>query len=227
MKINSLYFVLLLLLAVCCGRNTGRLQNGDLVFVGIPADYQADAESMDAAISSATGKEGELNLIHVAIAEVQGDSVWIIDATLARGVDRHPLDTFLKDFTLRDGSYPEFIVKRVAGVDADAAVERAKSYCGRAYDVRFLPDNDDLYCSELVQKSYLDTAGEPVFASEPMNFCSPDGSMPPYWEWLFGLLGMDVPQGVPGTNPQGMASSSLLKLITCESAWSHPSGRSR
>lgn len=219
--------VLLLLLAVSCGRNTGHLQNGDLVFVGIPADYQADGESMDAAISSATGKEGELNLIHVAIAEVQGDSVWIIDATIAHGVDRHPLDTFLKDFTLRDGSYPEFIVKRVGGVDADAAVERAKTYCGRAYDVRFLPDNEDLYCTELVQKCYLDAAGEPVFASEPMNFRAPDGSMPPYWEWLFGLLGMDVPQGVPGTNPQGMAASPLLKAISCGSVLNLPSGRSR
>ena len=168
---------------------------------------------MDTAISSATGKEGELNLIHVAIAEVQGDSVWIIDATIARGVDRHPLDTFLKDFTLRDESYPEFIVKRVEGVDAAAAVERAKTYCGRAYDMRFLPDNEEMYCTELVQKCYLDASGAEVFASEPMNFMAPDGSMPPYWEKLFGKLGMDVPQGLPGTNPQNMSASPLLKAV--------------
>ena len=227
MKTRIFFLIPLLLLAVCCGHKTGRLRNGDLVFVGLPLDYHADASSMNAAISSATGEEGELNLIHVAIAEVLGDSIWIIDATIAHGVDRHPLDTFLKDFTLRDGSLPEFIVKRVSGVDADAAVERAKTYCGRAYDVRFLPDNEDFYCSELVQKCYLDAAGEPVFASEPMNFCAPDGTMPPYWEWLFGLLGMDVPQGVPGTNPQGMAASPLLKVITCGNVLSRPSGRSQ
>ena len=210
---KKLLVVLVPILAVCCGRKTGQLQNGDLIFVGIPADYQAEAGSMDAAISSATGKDGELNLIHVAIAEVQGDSVWIIDATIAHGVDRHPLDTFLKDFTLRDGSYPEFIVKRVSDIDADAAVERAKTCCGRAYDVRFLPDNEDLYCTELVQKCYLDAVGEHVFASSPMNFKAADGTMPPYWEWLFGKLGMDVPQGVPGTNPQNMAASPRLTAI--------------
>ena len=165
---------------------------------------------MDAAISAATAQEGELNLIHVAIAEVQADSVWIIDATIAHGVDRHPLEVFLKDFTLKDGSYPAFIVKRVKGVDADAAVERAKTYCGRAYDVRFLPDNEDLYCSELVQISYLDGDGNRVFDSEPMTFCAPDGTMPPYWEWLFGKLEMEVPQGLPGTNPQRMAQSPVL-----------------
>lgn len=203
-------FAVCLLTAISCSRHQGNLQNGDLIFVGLPMDYHAETGSMDEAISSATNKEGVLNLIHVAIAEVKADSVWIIDATIARGVDRHPLDTFLRDFTLKSGAYPEFIVKRVKGVDADAAVQRAKSFCGRQYDVRFLPDNEDLYCSELVQKSYLDADGNPVFKSEPMNFKAPDGTMPPYWEWLFGLLGMDVPQGVAGTNPQKMAEAQTL-----------------
>ena len=167
------------LLAIGCGKKADSLRNGDLIFVGLPADYEVESESMDAAISSATGEEGWLNLIHVAIAEVKADSVWIIDATIAHGVDRHPLDTFLRDFTLKDGSYPEFIVKRVKDLDADAAVERAKTFCGRGYDVSFLPDNEELYCSELVQASYLDADGKPVFQSEPMNWLAPDGTMPP------------------------------------------------
>ncbi len=195
-----------------CRKGADGLRNGDLIFVGIPLDYDAEGDSMDAAISAATG-EGDLNIIHVAIAEVEADSVWVIDATIRHGVDRHPLDTFLTDFTLRDGSLPEFIVKRVEGVDADAAVERAKSFCGRAYDTRFLPDNEDLYCSELVQKSYLDASGSEVFQSEPMNFAAADGTMPPYWEWLFGLLGMEVPQGLPGTNPQRMSASGILTAV--------------
>ena len=207
---QALRGLFVLLMAISCGRKQDRLQNGDLIFVGLPAGYAADSGSMDAAISSATGEEGALNLTHVAIAEVKAGHIWIIDATVSRGVDRHPLDTFLRDFALLDGSYPEFVVKRVKGVDADAAVERAKSFCGRAYDVRFLPENEDLYCSELVQKSYLDNAGKPVFKSEPMNFKAPDGTMPPYWEELFGQLGMDVPQGVPGTNPQKMSQAGCL-----------------
>ena len=209
MKRTILIFAILLG-ALSCGQQQDRLQNGDLIFVGLPLDYEAETGSMDAAISSATGENGGVNLIHVAIAEVKADSIWIIDATIAHGVDRHPLDTFLKDFTLRDGSYPELIVKRIKGVDAHAAVLRAKSFCGRGYDVRFLPDNEELYCTELVQKSYLDSHGKPVFPSEPMNFKAPDGTMPPYWEWLFGLLGMEVPQGIAGTNPQMMADAPCL-----------------
>lgn len=205
-----LLIISVLLLAVSCGQKVDTLRTGDLVFVGLPLDYDAEGDSMDAAISAATGEEGALNLIHVAIAEVDADSVWIIDATIAHGVDRHPLAVFLKDFTLKDGTYPEFIIKRVKGVDTEAAVQRARTYCGRGYDVRFLPDNEEQYCTELVQNSYLDASGNQVFHSEPMNFCAPDGTMPPYWEWLFGKLGMEVPQGVPGTNPQRMAQSDLL-----------------
>lgn len=196
-----------------CGQKKEVLRSGDLIFVGIPLNYDAGSDSMDAAISAATGDGGALNLIHVAIAEVAADSVWIIDATLAHGVDRHPLDTFLADFTLRDGSYPAFIIKRMEGIDAEAAVERAKGFCGRAYDLHFLPDNEELYCSELVQRSFLDAAGKPVFESAPMNFAAPDGTMPPYWEWLFGLLGTDVPQGLPGTNPQQMSQAPCLQEV--------------
>ena len=205
-----LIFIIIPFLFISCGQNYDCLQTGDLIFVGLPMDYNADANSMGAAIASATGEDGELNIIHVAIAEVENDSIWIVDATIAHGVDRHPLDTFLHDFTLRDGSYPEFIVKRVIGVDAEAAVERAKTYCGCSYDVHFLPNNDEFYCSELVQQSFLDGYGNPIFLSEPMNFRAPDGSMPQYWEYLFGRLGMEVPQGLPGTNPKKMSESDYL-----------------
>jgi len=211
---SRLFIIATLLLAIACGNGKDRLRNGDLIFVGLPAGYDASTGAMDEAIASATGEKGEVNLIHVAIAQVKADSVWIIDATIKHGVDRHPLDTFLRDFTLGDGSYPEFIVKRVKGIDADAAVKRALALCGREYDVRFLPDNEDLYCSELVQVCYLDADGRQVFKSEPMNWLAPDGTMPPYWEWLFGQLGMDVPQGVPGTNPQSMSESELLLDVT-------------
>ena len=213
MKRLFLAAFVLILLTACSGGD--RLRTGDLIFVGIPLDYAAEApaDSMDTVIAASTGVAGGLNLIHVAIAEVKADSVWIIDATLRHGVDRHPLDTFLTDFTLKDGSLPVFIVKRAEGVDPEAAVGKAKTFCGQPYDLYFLPDNGAMYCSELVRESFLDAAGRPVFDNEPMNFRAADGSMPPYWEWLFGRLGTPVPQGLPGTNPQGMSASPVLKEV--------------
>lgn len=200
-----------LLFALSCGEAGDCLRNGDLVFVGVPsAQNDADGKTMDSAISAAIGKEGQLSFTHVAIAEVSDDGIWIIDAAPKRGVSRRSLESFLEENALTDGSLPTFVVKRLRDIDADAAVERAKALCGRGYDFCFLPDNDELYCSELVQLCYLDASGEPVFESEPMNFLAADGSVPPYWEKLFKELGMAIPQGVPGTNPQRMSESDCL-----------------
>lgn len=210
-----LFVIAVILLSLRCGTgNYHKLQTGDLVFVGIPQDRNAADTSLDAAISVAiAGKDVSLTYIHTAIVEVANDSVFIIDATLKHGVDRHPLDTFLTDFTLSNGEHPVFLIKRVKGVDAAAAVERAKTYCGRKYDERYLPDNEDVYCTELAQYSFLDKNGEKVFRNAPMNFRAPDGSMPGYWVWLFGQLGMDVPQAVLGTNPELLLQSKLLKTV--------------
>ena len=190
------------------------LKTGDLIFVGLPWDYSlSDSTSISSAIIEATGDKESLNMIHVAIAEVQGDSTWIIDATIKHGVDRYPLDTFLTDFTLRDGSHPAFIVKRVSGIDTEGFVENAKAFIGEPYDVYFLPENGAMYCSELVYDSYINADGDHLFDSEPMNFKNPDGEMPAYWEQLFARLNAEVPQGIPGTNPQNMCNSAILETI--------------
>ena len=198
-----------------CTPAVERLQTGDLVFVGIPADYSLDHDSMDSAITEATGGQTGLNRIHTAIVEVDAEGqVWIIDATIKYGVDRHPLDTFIKQFTLRDGSLPVFEVKRLRD-DARAAesVRNAKKYLGQPYDVTFLPDNGACYCTELVYDSYLGEDGTPLFHSAPMNFRNADGEMPRYWEQLFARIGQPVPQGVPGTNPQAMSEEPALRSV--------------
>ena len=205
------------LFASCKKAGNDRLQTGDLVFVGLPMDYSLDEGTMDEAISTATANPDELNLIHVAIAEVSADTTWIIDATIKHGVDRHPLDTFLTDFTLKDGSYPTFIIKRLKDPSsAEAFVENAKKFLGLPYDVHFMPDNDSLYCSELVRDSYVSKDGTPVFDTVPMNFKGPDGESPLYWTQLFGLLGQSIPQDVPGTNPQDMSQSKELETVKVE-----------
>ena len=204
-----------LTLFASCRPAVERLQTGDLIFVGIPADYSLDHDSMDSAIAEATGGETGLNRIHTAIAEVDADGqVWIIDATIKYGVDRHPLDTFLRQFTLHDGSLPTFEVKRLTDNSrAEEFVRNAKQYLGLPYDVLFLPENDAYYCTELVYDSYLQEDGTPIFHAAPMNFRNAAGEMPRYWEQLFARIGQSVPQGVPGTNPQAMSEEPTLRSV--------------
>lgn len=222
MKTNILPLLLtaLSIFAACSPRQSApagadSLRTGDLVFVAIPADYDVSGRGMAGAIAASTGSDS-LRIIHVAIVEVDSlGAPWIIDATIAHGVDRHPLDTMLTDFTLREGR-ATYLVRRVnpaavpEGWDPVAAVERAKSFCGLPYDVHFLPDNGALYCSELVRNSYLDPDAAPVFAEAPMNFRDGSGEFPEYWVWLFGQLGVPIPQDIPGTNPDAMSREAIL-----------------
>ncbi len=209
--------VLLALCVSCTGAADGpALRSGDLLFVRIPSGYNLGEDSMSEAIASSTsGADSSKMTIHVAMLEVRGDSTWIIDATIKRGVARYPLDTFLTDFTLKDGSLPVLEVKRprVSGKQALRFVENAKSFIGQPYDVHFLPDNGAMYCSELVYHSCVTSDGSHLFSEYPMNFLAPDGHMPQYWTQLFALLGQEVPQGVMGTNPQAMSAEPVLKDV--------------
>ncbi len=218
MKRASIIVFFLLALAGCTGREQSSPRSGDLVFVGIPMDYSLEEGSMSEAISAATSDSTELDLIHVAILEVSEDTTWIIDATIKHGVDRHPLDTFLLDFTLKDGSLPVFKIMRpkVGKAEAKSFVDNARKYLGQPYDVHFLPDNGAMYCSELVYNSYVSEDGTHLFSEAPMNFLDSEGNMPQYWTQLFALLGQDVPQGVPGTNPQKMATEKALSPVEAE-----------
>ena len=106
---NCLLFVLLAMtLLPSCRKNDvsmvrqePRIETGDLLFVGIPMNY--GEEDMAQAIADATSDGGDINFIHTAILEVdETGKEWVIDATIAYGVDRHPLDTLLSQFTSGD-----------------------------------------------------------------------------------------------------------------------------
>lgn len=196
------FVILLMLCSAACSFVSESLQTGDLLFVGEGAGSASNSGSMSEAIVSATG-----SITHVAIIEVDGSgTTWVIDATPKRGVARYPLTSLLKENP--DAS---FTVKRLRDTNGVSRfVENAKAFIGRPYDLTFLPDNDAMYCSELIRESFRLPDGTCLFEEAPMNFLAPDGTVPPYWEQLFEDLGMEVPQGVPGTNPQQMSQSPLL-----------------
>ena len=206
-----LALLLAAMLAAGCRSKVQALRTGDLVFVGIPLDYRIDG--MADAIGAATSSDS-LNIIHAAIVERVRDSIFIIDATLKHGVDRHPLDSFFCDFTLNDGSLPQFFVMRLKhDRQAGRFVDNAHKFLGLSYNNSFMPCDSARYCTELIRDSYILPDGTHIFHEAPMNFLAPDGSMPPYWEELFAILGIPVPQGVSGTNPAAMLKEDCLERV--------------
>jgi uncharacterized protein YycO len=194
----------------CCTKDDTAIRTGDLLFVEIPADYYPGMYSEGVTPES----EDKLN-IHVAMLEVQGDRTWIIDATIKHGVDRYPLDTFLTEFTLEDGSYPVFEIKRpdVSAGQAGKFIENAKKFIGQAYDVDFKPDNGMMYCSELVYNAYVTDSGKHLFEESTISFLDSEGKVPRYWKVIFDWLGKDIPEGNEGIMPEQMAADKDLSLV--------------
>ena len=188
-----------------------QIEKGDLLFVGLPMNYLED--DMSSAIAAATGND-DTNFIHTAIFDVDAQGkIWIIDATIKHGVDRYPLDTFLVDFTLSDGSYPYFQVMRLKDNSRAAQyVANAMRYVGEEYDVSFLPDNGRHYCTELIYDAYIDDTVH-RFVMGPMDFKNRAGEFPAYWVKRFGYTETPIPQGLPGTTPQEMRKDSNLERV--------------
>ena len=187
------------------------IQTADLLFVGLRTGNNTD--SMADAIVASTGSDS-LGFIHAAILEVDDNGkVWVIDATVRRGVARYPLDSLLVDFTPHDGRTTHFEVMRLQdNRNADRYIELAKGFVGEEYDNCFLPDNGKHYCTELIQDSYKNF-GNPFFKSAPMNFKDSSGEIAPYWQRQFARMGLPVPQNVPGTNPESMHADKRLRHI--------------
>ena len=202
--------LMLTILAACSPKGNG-LRTGDLLFCATPGQEGGDTAA--GAIAASVG-HGDIDFIHVAILEVEGDQVWVIDATMKRGVDRHPLDTLVGDFTTADGQKPVLVVKRLKEGFSEQFIDNAKRHLGEPYDYWFRENNGRMYCSELVRDSYRLPDGSFLFKAKPMNFQDSTGAYPAYWVSLFEELGEPIPQGEPGTNPQDMAGSPLLKEVT-------------
>ena len=174
-----------LLLSSC---HTSRLQVADLLF-HVSAEPNAITEVTPGMID------------HVAIY-LGGDSV--IEA-VGKGVVITPLDSLFR----QDGYY---LAGRTS-TNKKTTIARSLTFLGRAYDYLYLPDNEEIYCSELVQRSYVDKKGNLLFSTIPMSFHDNTGSITSYWRDFYARHGMDVPEGEPGTNPAELSQRDNVKLL--------------
>ena len=141
---------------------------------------------------------------HVAIV-LSKDSV--IEAVPRRGVTVTALETLRRD---TDGYY---LIGRVRGMDARLSIANARLYLGRQYDDVYLPDNEAIYCSELVERSVTDAQGRWLIKTVPMSFHDATGRVTDYWTQFYQERGMAVPEGQPGTNPAELSQRKIIKII--------------
>ena len=187
---------------------------GDLIFV-------CDTTGMGSAIQSSTGDKKDQHVFtHVAIAECTDSGIYVIDATPRLGVSHRTLGEFILSVTGGDPdrTFTQYAYYYQVAVPFDTLLlqRRLKSFVGQPYDHYFMPNNGRMYCSELVYECFFDCNGHHLFPMKPMNFKAADGSMPRYWQEHFGRLGTAIPQDMPGTNPNDMSKSPILRPFKIE-----------
>lgn len=189
-----------------CNTSSTMLQDGDLLFC------IAGNSVMSNAIVDAT-QMGEVNYDHVAIYAIVDNTPSVIEANPQDGVICRSLDDFIDAAIDINGGKGIIVMRVTQSIDLKAAVERARQFVGQPYDWSYLPDNEKLYCSELVYECYLNDDGKPFFEARPMTFKDSKGNIPDFWVDMFKRLGEPVPEGVIGTNPNELSQSPALEEV--------------
>jgi len=181
------------------------VQNGDLLFVG------AQEEQLSGAINRVTQRTSDISFDHVGIIEICDSSAYILHAIGKKGSVREPLDSLVLSETSQNR---RFAVYRLADADQNAinqAIITSKTLLGKPYNWSYVLNDTSYYCSDFVERAYRNAG---IFELEPMTFINPaTQKTDAFWEDFYQKLGMDVPEGKLGCNPNGLAANEKLKYI--------------
>ncbi len=197
------HLYLILLLACALGVNAQQqVLEGDLLF--------AYSSTTGRAISDATVHDSTaLPIYHVAIATWIGDKLYALEA-IDEGVVLTPYDKFQERSTSKGGMLIGRLHDR-SGVDQ--SVSNAMEHLGKPYDDLYMIDTQEIYCSELVQLSYVNGKGQRLFPLINMSFHDAQGRILDYWREHYAKHGMAVPEGALGTNPAQIANDPAIEII--------------
>ena len=95
----------------------------------------------------------------------------------------------------------------------EVVVRRALEHLGKPYDDLYMIDTQEIYCSELVQQSYVNGKGQRLFPLINMSFHDSNGNILDYWREHYAKHGMAVPEGALGTNPAQIASDPAVEIL--------------
>ena len=157
----------------------------------------------DNAITDVTQGIDGMKIEHVGIFYNKN----VIEATKSRGVCITPIDSFISNNGRR------VIIGRVDNVDVKQSIDNALKYKGLPYDTLFMPDDRAMYCSELVQKSFVKSDSTLIFTPIPMSFHDASGTITPFWIDFYKQRGMEVPEGWPGSNPGELSRRECVRII--------------
>jgi len=186
------------------------LREGDILFQNLKCGELCEA------ISEVTHGINGRDFSHCALVVEINDTLKVIEA-IGEKVQINSLEDFFsrdEDVASKKGS----IVGRLKP-EYDSLIGKvvlnAKNLLGQPYDDAFLLDNEKWYCSELIYEAFkIASNGNEFFPLEPMTFKSPKTqTFFPAWVDYYKSLGLEIPEGKPGTNPGLISRSEKLEIF--------------
>lgn len=181
------------------------IQSGDMFFV------VNQRMGLSGAINRVTQQNEAAAFDHVGMLEVDGGTIYALHASAFRGSIREPLDSLLKKDYTDKTSFVIYRVHDTLQYSVPEAINRAKNMLGKPYNLSYVVNDSSYYCSDFVEQSYRHVN---LFELEPMTFINPDTGLPDtYWVRFYERLGMEVPEGKLGCNPNGLAAHEGLHRV--------------
>ncbi len=178
------------------------LQSGDILF------RENTSSALSEAINRVTQIDTHRHYSHMGLVTVENGRILVIHSEPESGVVKEELSDF---FEVKEGQVARVYAYRLMDEyqnSIQSAIELADTYLGQPYNFTYIIEDEGIYCSELI---YLLFESAEIFDLEPMTFKDPaSGNFPKAWIEHYRKLKIDIPEGLPGCNPNGMASSTKL-----------------
>lgn len=201
---KKLLHILIASLCFSCA-NTVPIESGDLVFRG------ALGSNLSEAINDVTQTTKSTNYTHMGICDVVDGKVTVYHSDIYKGVVKESLELFMSSEDSARYNVDLYRIKNIESTQIENALSIAKSLIGEPYNTTYILEDKGYYCSEYIYELYKKDS---VFKLEPMRFKNSEtNTFHKGWVEHYKNLGIPIPEGKLGCNPNGMANSNTLKFI--------------
>lgn len=193
------------LITSCKSAKISKLENGDLLFV------TAKETGLSGAINNVTKRQENASFDHIGLLEKDRTGNFVLHAAPKGGSQKQGLKEFLKDQADDGQRVMVYRLKAQYKQAIPAAIGKANMMLGKPYNFNYILDENSYYCSDFIERVFRN---DHIFRLEPMTFIDPKtGRTNVFWKEFYQKKNLEVPEGEPGCNPNGLAASDKLERI--------------
>ena len=193
-----------MVLSISC-TSRPQIKSGDIVFRG------ALGSDLSKAINDVTQTSKFTNYTHIGICDVVDGNVIVYHSDLGKGVVKESLELFMNSDDTISYNVDLYRIKNIGPNQIKEALSKAKSLVSNPYNTTYILEDNGYYCSEYIYEVFKTDS---VFQLEPMTFKNSEThTFHKGWIEHYKNLGIAIPEGKLGCNPNGMASSNAIKFI--------------